>query len=65
MHFSVSPMEKTDAQIQVTRVGFVPETDTRSMEAGGNLWPTLLKNSKIMEGCFSAETQNIPTSAST
>ena len=38
--FSVSPLEKADAQIQVTSVGYVPVTDTRSIKMGVNLRPT-------------------------
>jgi hypothetical protein len=40
IRFSVSPLEITDAQIQLARVGFVPETDTRSIKVGVNLRPT-------------------------
>jgi hypothetical protein len=36
---SVSPMERTDTQIQVARVGFVPVTGTGRMKAGGNIRP--------------------------
>jgi hypothetical protein len=36
---SVSILGETDAQIQLERVGKGPETDTRSMEMGGNLRP--------------------------
>jgi hypothetical protein len=39
MHLSVSPLEKIDAQIQLTSVGFVPATDPRSIGLGGNHWP--------------------------
>jgi hypothetical protein len=33
-------MEKSDAQILLIRVGFVPVTNTRSINVGGNLRPT-------------------------
>jgi hypothetical protein len=39
MHFPVSPLEKTDAQILLIRVGFTPESDTRSINVGGDLRP--------------------------
>ena len=39
MRISASPLEITDAQIQLARVGKGPETDTRSMEVRGNLRP--------------------------
>jgi hypothetical protein len=38
-HFSVSPMEKTDAQILFARGGKVPTTDTGGFKAGSNLRP--------------------------
>ena len=34
--FSVSPLEKTDAQILLARVGFAPTTDPRSIKVGVN-----------------------------
>jgi hypothetical protein len=37
MLFSVSPLEKTDAQILYASGRDVPVTDTRGMEVGGNL----------------------------
>jgi hypothetical protein len=39
LRISVSPLEKSDAQIQMARVGFVPTTDPRSMEVRDNLRP--------------------------
>ena len=41
MRSSVSPLEKTGAQIQLARVGNVP---TRSMEVRGNLRPRPCEN---------------------
>jgi hypothetical protein len=37
LRISVSPLGKTDAQIQVTRVGFVPTRDTRCKILGSKL----------------------------
>ena len=37
IQITVSPLEKTDAQILLARVSYVPTADTRHMKAGGNL----------------------------
>jgi hypothetical protein len=39
LRISVSPLEKTDAQIQVARVGFVPTRDTGGFNVGFNFRP--------------------------
>jgi hypothetical protein len=41
MHFSVSPLEKTGAQIQVARVGFTPKADTGYVTTRGGYRHTI------------------------